>query len=190
MYLTSGAEATVYLKDGVIIKERVPKRYRLVELDERIRKERTRAEARLISEARRIGVPTPIIHDITGSTIKMEYIEGELIKNVMTPQLSERVGEIVGRLHSGGIIHGDLTTSNMILHNDKIYLIDFGLAFVSRIVESQGVDVHVLFQTFESTHKDHEKLIEAFCRGYRKTFLNADEIIKRVKEIEKRGRYA
>jgi TP53 regulating kinase-like protein len=180
MYLTSGAEATVHLEDDVIIKERVPKRYRLVELDERIRKERTRAEARLISEARRVGVPTPIIYDINGSTIKMEYIAGEPIKNVMTPQLSERVGDIVGRLHSGGIIHGDLTTSNMILHDDKIYLIDFGLAFVSRIVESQGVD----------THKDHEKLIEAFCKGYSKTFANADEVIKRVKEIEKRGRYA
>ena len=190
MYLTSGAEATVHLEDGVIIKERVPKRYRLVELDERIRKERTRAEARLISEARRVGVPTPIIYDINGSRIEMEYIAGEPIKNVITPQLSERVGEIVGRLHSGGIIHGDLTTSNMILHNNKIYLIDFGLAFVSRIVESQGVDVHVLFQTFESTHKDHEKLIEAFCKGYSKTFETADEVIKRVKEIEKRGRYA
>ena len=190
MYLTSGAEATVHLKDGIIIKERVPRRYRLMELDERIRKERTRAEARLMSEARRVGVPTPIIYDINGSTIKMEYIEGQPIKNIMSTELSERVGEIVGRLHSGGIIHGDLTTSNMILHNDKIYLIDFGLAFVSRIVESQGVDVHVLFQTFESTHKDHEKLIEAFCKGYGKTFGNADEVLKRVKEIEKRGRYA
>ena len=190
MYLTSGAEATVHLKDGIIVKERVPKRYRLVELDERIRKERMRAEARLMSEARRAGVPTPIIYDVNGSKIEMEYIEGQPIKNVMTPELSARVGEIVGRLHSGGIIHGDLTTSNMILHNDKIYLIDFGLSFVSKIVESQGVDVHVLFQTFESTHKDHEKLIEAFCKGYRKTFENADEVIKRVKEIEKRGRYA
>ncbi|MGP8321723.1 MAG: Kae1-associated kinase Bud32 [Methanosarcinaceae archaeon] len=190
MYLVSGAEATIHLEDGVIVKERVPKRYRLLELDERIRKERTRAEARLISEARRIGVLTPIIYDVNESTIKMEYIEGKPVKNVMSPRLSERVGEIVGRLHSGGIIHGDLTTSNMILLNDKIYLIDFGLAFVSTIVESQGVDVHVLFRTFESTHKNHEKLIESFCKGYRKTFKDADEVIKRVKEIEKRGRYA
>ena len=190
MHLTSGAEATVHLEDGIIIKERVPKRYRLVELDERIRKERTRAEARLMSEARRVGVPTPIIYDINGSRIEMEYIAGEPIKNIMTPYLSERVGEIVGRLHSGDIIHGDLTTSNMILHNDKIYMIDFGLSFVSRIIESQGVDVHVLFQTFESTHKDPEKLIDAFCKGHRKTFENADNVIQRVKEIEKRGRYA
>ncbi|HJH32590.1 MAG TPA: Kae1-associated kinase Bud32 [Methanosarcinaceae archaeon] len=190
MYLTSGAEATVHLEDDVIIKERVPKRYRLVELDRRIRKERTRAEARLMSEARRVGVPTPIIYDVNGSTIKMEYIGGIPVKNVMSPELSERVGEIVGRLHSGGIIHGDLTTSNMILHNNRIFLIDFGLAFVSNIVESHGVDVHVLFQTFESTHKDHERLIETFCKGYRKTFKDADEVLKRVKEIEKRGRYA
>jgi len=190
MYLTSGAEATVQLEDGVIIKERVPKRYRVKEQDERIRKERTRAEVRLMSEARRRGVPTPIIYDIRDHTIEMEYIDGEPLKAIITPALSRRVGELIGRLHTGGIVHGDLTTSNMILHNDRIYLIDFGLAFVDRTIEAQGVDVHVLFQTFESTHKHHEELVEAFCRGYKRTSCSADEVLKRVKEIEKRGRYA
>jgi TP53 regulating kinase-like protein len=190
MYLASGAEATVSLEHGVIIKERVPKRYRLKELDERIRKERTRAEARLMSEARRRGVPTPIIYDIEDFTIEMEFIQGEPLKNIMTLKLSERVGELIGRLHSGGIIHGDLTTSNMILHNDRIYMIDFGLAFVDRTIEAQGVDLHVLFQTFESTHNQHEDLIGALGKGYRRTFPDADDVLKRVKEIEKRGRYA
>lgn len=190
MYLTRGAEATVELEDGFIIKERVPKRYRLQELDERIRKERTRAEARLISEARRCGVATPIIYDIQDFNIVMEYIEGEPLKNVIDPRLSRDAGELVGRLHSCGIIHGDLTTSNMIVHNGRIYMIDFGLGFVNRSTEAQGVDVHVLFQTFESTHRGHEELIEAFCQGYRSTFEDADTVLERVKEIEKRGRYA
>ncbi len=188
--LPKGAEAIVRIQDGRVVKQRIPKRYRVEKLDEKIRKERTRAEARLISEARRSGVPTPILYDVYGFTIEMEYIEGQPVKEVMSPELCEKIGEMIGRLHDGNIIHGDLTTSNMIWTGDRVYLIDFGLSFVSTNIEDKGVDVHVLFQTLESSHKNHEKLIEAFCRGYRKQLINADEILQRVTEIEKRGRYA
>ncbi|WP_406657988.1 Kae1-associated kinase Bud32 [Methanolobus sp. ZRKC2] len=189
-YLTSGAEATVKVKGELIVKERVPKRYRIRELDERIRKERTKAEARLISEARRLGIPTPIVHDIQNSTIVMQYIPGTPLKHVIDESLSERLGELIGRLHSGGIIHGDLTTSNLLLYNERIFMIDFGLSFMDPGVEAKGVDVHVLFQTFESTHHDYRALIDAFSRGYRHTCDNSGEVLERVKEIEKRGRYA
>jgi len=190
MYLISGAEASVKMEDGVLIKERVPKSYRLKDLDERIRRERTKAEARLLSEARRAGVPTPIIYDIYNSTIKMQYLNGTAVKHVIDENLSEQIGSLVAELHMAGIIHGDLTTSNLIFFNDRIYMIDFGLAFNDSSIEARGVDVHVLFQTFESTHRDHGILIDAFCRGYRKDFRQADEVLERVKEIEKRGRYA
>jgi Kae1-associated kinase Bud32 len=78
----------------------------------------------------------------------------------------------------------------MIFSNDIIYLIDFGLAYMDSSLEAQGVDVHVLFQTFESTHSEYEKLIASFSLGYRESFVSADDVIERVKEIEKRGRYA
>ena len=190
MYLARGAEAVVVLEENIVIKERIPKNYRLQQIDERIRKERTRAEARLISEARRGGVPTPIIYDLQDFRIEMQYIEGSPLKHVMDEEMSKKVGHLVGRLHSIGIIHGDLTTSNMIFSNDVIYLIDFGLAYMDSSLEAQGVDVHVLFQTFESTHSDHEKLIASFSLGYRESFVSADDVMERVKEIEKRGRYA
>jgi len=190
MYIASGAEATVSVVNGYVVKTRVAKRYRLEELDLRIRKERTRAESRLMSEARRVGVPTPIIHDIYDFTIEMEYIDGVPVKEIISSELSENMGETVGKLHRGGIIHGDLTTSNMLLYRGRVYLIDFGLAFVGSSTESRGVDVHVLFQTFESTHTDHEDLVEAFGRGYRRTLNDADEVLNRVSEIERRGRYA
>lgn len=190
MYLARGAEAVVKLEGGIVIKERIPKKYRLQEIDERIRKERTRAEARLISEARRSGVPTPIIYDIQDFRIEMQYINGIPLKHVLNQEMSRKVGQLVGRLHSNGIIHGDLTTSNMILSSDRIYMIDFGLAYMDSSIEAQGVDVHVLFQTFESTHINHEKLADSFCQGYRENYASADAVIERVKEIEKRGRYA
>ncbi|VVB72782.1 KEOPS complex subunit Bud32 [uncultured archaeon] len=99
------------------------------------------------------------------------------------------VGETVGRLHKGGIIHGDLTTSNMILVDDKICLIDFGLSFYENSVEAQGVDVHVYFQTLESTHDRPGELIGAFERGYIRIFPGAEAALSRVKEIKARGRY-
>ncbi|HLB72211.1 MAG: Kae1-associated kinase Bud32 [Candidatus Methanoperedens sp.] len=188
--IASGAEAVISLEGDTIIKTRVKKRYRLKEIDENIRRERTRTEAKLISEARRCGVPTPIIKDVTDFEIKMEYIDGTPIKNVIDIFLSEKTGELVGKLHNCGLVHGDLTTSNIVHRDGKLYLIDFGLAYLDKTQEARGVDVHVLFQTFESTHENHEELIEAFKKGYRRTLSNAEEILERVKEIESRGRYA
>lgn len=186
----SGAEAVISLEGNNIIKTRVQKRYRLREIDDNIRRDRTRTEARLISEARRCGVPTPIIRDVTDFEIKMEYIDGTPLKEIINPPLSGETGELIGRLHTCGIVHGDLTTSNIIFKDGKLFLIDFGLSFLDKSVEARGVDIHVLFQTFESTHDNHETLIGAFKEGYAKTFSNAVEIIKREKQIETRGRYA
>ncbi len=196
--IAAGAEAVIERSGGRIIKRRVSKNYRIPELDTRIRAARTRSEAKLISEARRCGVPTPIIYDVDTAehTIEMEFIEGQRMKDVLDLGMSEKIGELVGRLHGCGIIHGDLTTSNLILQNgdgdsggdDRIYFIDFGLGYFEKNVEAQGVDVHVLFQTFVSTHGD-PGLEEAFSRGYRRTFSGADQVLARVREIEARGRY-
>jgi metallohydrolase, glycoprotease/Kae1 family len=193
--LDNGAEAVVYLEDGpegkkVLIKERVPKAYRHTEIDERIRVERNRTEARLMSEARRSGVSTPIIYDVEDFKLKMQYIDGVPIKYLITPELSEKVGELVGKLHSAGIVHGDLTTSNLLLAGERLYLLDFGLAYFDKGLEARGVDVHVLFQTFESTHRNHQALIEAFKKGYQSTFIDSEDVLKRVEEIKKRARYA
>lgn len=193
--LDNGAEAVVYLEDGpegkkVLIKERVPKTYRHKDIDERIRTERNRTEARLMSEARHSGVSTPIIYDVEDFKLKMQYIDGVPIKYLINPELSEKVGELVGKLHSAGIIHGDLTTSNLLLAGERLYLLDFGLSYFDKGLEARGVDVHVLFQTFESTHRNHQALIEAFKKGYQSTFIDSEGVLQRVEEIKKRARYA
>ncbi|MFQ6055227.1 MAG: Kae1-associated kinase Bud32 [Methanosarcinales archaeon] len=191
MIIASGAEAVIKLQGKVIIKSRKKKQYRVTELDEYLRKERTKMEAKITSDARKCGIPTPIIYDVEDYEIKMEYIKGEPLKKILNLELSRKVGELVGYLHNCGIIHGDLTTSNLILSstNNKIYFIDFGLSYYDKTVEARGVDVHVLFQTFESTHREPDKLRNAFSIGYKKTFKSAEEVLKRVIEIEKRGRY-
>jgi Kae1-associated kinase Bud32 len=185
-----GAEAVVELLPDCVIKTRVPKEYRIRELDERLRSERTRAEAKIMSEARRLGIPTPVVYDVRQFALVMERIEGRPMKEVISPQLSREIGVLVGRLHKGGLIHGDLTTSNMILKGDVIYLIDFGLSFWDGTIEARGVDVHVYYQTLVSSHENHEELMVAFAEGYRSAFPEAaEDVLRRVKEIEYRGRY-
>ncbi len=188
------AEAIVEFRDELVYKRRIPKRYRIREIDERIRKERTRAEAKMLAEARRCGVPTPIILDIFDYTLVMERIEGELVRDIIraVPHLSERIGELVGLLHRNDIIHGDLTTSNMILSRDDIlYIIDFGLSFFDSSIEAKGVDVHVFFQSLAAAceQDSREELRESFVNGYTRSFHDAMQVLRRVSEIEQRGRY-
>lgn len=184
-----GAEAVVSICPDRVVKRRVRKTYRHPDLDHRLIHERTRAEARLISESRRSGVPTPVIADITGDAIIMERVTGPRLRDRLSPDLLRDAGRTVGRLHCAGIIHGDLTTCNMIVRNDRCVLIDFGLGFSSTELEARGVDIHVLFQVLESTAPDIPQLKEAFAEGYREIFPAADEVIGREIEIDLRGRY-
>ncbi|MCE5298178.1 MAG: bifunctional N(6)-L-threonylcarbamoyladenine synthase/serine/threonine protein kinase [Methanoregulaceae archaeon] len=185
----TGAEAEVALWDTFVEKRRVRKAYRRPELDSRLITERTRAEARLIAAARRSGVPTPVIHEITGDTIRMERVYGSLMKDTLQNEHLEEAGRTVGSLHRAGIVHGDLTTSNMVMRDGRCVLIDFGLSGVSSEIEARGVDLHVLFQTLESTTDHFPELKEAFSRGYQQAFDGACAVLLREREIEKRGRY-
>jgi len=187
--IARGAEAVVEIREGDVVKRRTGKRYRNPGLDRRLIAERTRAEARLIAAARRAGVPTPVIRDVTVDTIVMERVEGDVLKYVTSAENVRLAGKAVGRLHGAGIVHGDLTTSNMIVRGDQCVLIDFGLASTSPEVESRGVDLHVLFQTLESTTENYGELREAFVAGYAETFPGADEVLSREHEVELRGRY-
>lgn len=184
-----GAEAMIRFSGNNASKIRVSKRYRHLELDKKLITERTRAEARLIAEARKTGVRTPVISEIKSDTIVMEHIRGIKLKDNLTLELLEEAGRMVGRLHSAQIVHGDLTTCNFLVKDEKIWLIDFGLASTSAEIEHRGVDIHVLFQVLESTSKDPELLKNAFIQGYKKNMANADEILNREHEIELRGRY-
>lgn len=187
-----GAEAVVTFRNGFVEKRRVSKRYRVPPLDKRLITERTRAEARLIHASRRGGVPTPIMSDITEDTIVMEQVQGTLLTDELSEKNILEVGRIVGLLHSAEIMHGDLTTSNLIIRerDRKCVMIDFGLAQVTQEIEQRGVDIHVLFQTLESTAPGcSDDLKAAFIEGYGDTFPGGDEVITREHEIEMRGRY-
>jgi len=203
MLIKKGAEASLYLEEWhgrrVIVKRRLPKPYRLPQLDRAIRAQRTKHEPLAIHRAKEVGVPTPIIFmvDPSEATIIMEFVEGKTVKQVLDKitereriDLCTRIGELIGRLHKGGIIHGDLTTSNMILTSSgNVVLVDFGLSELSKEVESRGVDLHLMKRALFSTHHKYaEECFEAIIRGYRDVEAT-DEVLKKIREIEMRGRY-
>ncbi len=204
--LKKGAEASLFLTEWherkVIIKVRVPKKYRPQELDEQIRNYRTLHEPQLIHEAKAAGVPTPLIYmiNVPKSSITMEYIEGQQIKQVLNSvskierhDLCVKIGESIARLHKQGLIHGDLTTSNMILNpSGKIFFIDFGLGEKNIELEAKGVDLHLLKRALQSTHYQHwEECFQNVLCGY--TFIIgvdlAEKVYEKIREIERRGRY-
>jgi TP53 regulating kinase-like protein len=187
----------------VVRKVRVPKRYRVTELDMILRRTRTAHEALIMHDAKRAGVATPLIYlvDMELTTIVMQYIEGTRLKEYLDASKTEHrlkvcrtLGDRVGRLHSRGIVHGDLTTSNVIVRDDSgIVLIDFGLAEYSSELEKRGVDILLGQRVFHSTHYGYgAACYRAFLEGYsdRVGSKEADQVEERVRQIGRRGRYA
>lgn len=206
MLMRKGAEASLFLEDWhgrkVIMKKRLPKNYRLSELDEQIRIYRTLHEPRLTHRAKEAGVPTPTVFmiDTKNSTIIMEFVEGKQVKQVLNNleqderlRLCRYIGNLIGRLHNHGIIHGDLTTSNMILTPyKKVVIVDFGLGEYSTELEIRGVDLHLMKRAFQSTHYRYaEECFNAMIEGYEEIVgrEEAKNVLEKTREIEKRGRY-
>ena len=197
--LKRGAEAVLWLDNGKVIKERIKKGYRLPQIDEKLRKYRTRKEGKLLLDAKRIGVETPKISNVSDSDFKiiMDYIDGRRLKeffnetdNQNREKIAELVGKSVGLLHRNGIVHGDLTTSNMILKDEKVYFIDFGLGESSKKAENLATDLSVLKEAFKSTHFKHLNLLwNSFIKGYKQTNDNFNKVLETLNDIEKRGRY-
>jgi len=194
-----GAEAILFLENDNLVKERVKKSYRISQIDLELRKERTRKEAKLISEARRCGIETPkiISVDEKNNKITMDFIDGKRLKeflnetsNINREKVAEELGKNIGLLHKNSIVHGDLTTSNMILKDDKIYFIDFGLGEFSNRIEDLATDLSVLKEAFKSTHFKYLDLLWlSFIKGYKQTNDNFNKVLDTLNEIEKRGRY-
>lgn len=190
--VAEGAEASIYREDGTIVKRRHRKEYRHAELDERLRKERTDNEARLLQKSRQAGVRAPEVRETGETEMVMEEVGGRLLKDVFEEENRAwpLIGEGVARFHGRDIIHGDLTTSNMILSGGEVYFIDFGLGFFSDRIEDRATDLHLLKEVLESTHTGvAEEAMEAVLEAYREESSEAEEVLERFEEVEERGRY-
>ncbi|KAI9055556.1 hypothetical protein LZ554_000503 [Drepanopeziza brunnea f. sp. 'monogermtubi'] len=232
--VTQGAEALLFRSTYLLpslpcaLKYRPPKPYRHPILDQRLTKHRILSEARVLAKCRREGVPVPAVYalDETKGWMMVEWIEGEVVRIRVNEWLKRRkeggvregeddgelvglmarVGEAVGRMHAVGVIHGDLTTSNLMLRprgrqgmeggsvegekllDGEIVLIDFGLASQSMQDEDRAVDLYVLERAFGSTHPRAESLFKEVLAAYGKSFNGGLVVLKKLEEVRMRGR--
>jgi TP53 regulating kinase-like protein len=200
--LKKGAEGDIFLtkydSKQAILKTRKKKSYRNPELDERIRRQRTMREAGVISEARSFGVLTPLIYrvDTEHCTILMQHVRGTMVRDLAGKKLESgcvQIGRITGTLHKNGIMHGDLTTSNFILHHNKVFAIDFGLSQRTPRLEDHAVDLRLFKEILGSEHVESMKTLwSKFLQGYKSAVGSErfNKVLHHVSVIEGRGRYA
>ena len=193
--IARGAEAILLRKKESLLKKRVKKSYRHPLLDSSLRKSRTRREARILNKISNI-VAVPKVLTSNEETIEMEFLNGKLLSSYLDSfnskqrkKVSQDIGKTVAKLHAANIIHGDLTTSNMIL-KDKLYFIDFGLSFHSTKVEDKAVDIHLLKEALNSKHfKISDNLFKEFTKSYSKHYNEGKKVLSRLEVVEKRGLY-
>ncbi|KFY35900.1 hypothetical protein V494_05484 [Pseudogymnoascus sp. VKM F-4513 (FW-928)] len=211
------------------LKHRPAKPYRHPILDARLTKHRILSEARVLAKCRRDGVPVPAVYaldaELKGGWIAMEWVDGEVVRVALNRWLKRRkaegkklddkegqekvlrlmsmVGTAVGTMHSIGVVHGDLTTSNLMLRpttngepngsveddlEGEIVLIDFGLASQTTQDEDRAVDLYVLERAFGSTHPGTEELFGEVLRAYGESFKGAKGTLKKLEDVRMRGR--
>ena len=196
--IAQGAEAIIYLEGDNVIKHRISKSYRHPELDKQIIKRRTKSETKLLKKASEfVNIPFPEEQEEINKIV-MPFIDGlklsehlDSFEQTKQEKIMFEIGKSIGKIHKEGIIHGDLTTSNIIYKDKLIYLIDFGLGYFNGKYEDKGVDIHLLKQALEAKHfKNWEILFNEFEIGYRLIEpTEAEKVFDRMKAIEKRGRY-
>lgn len=211
--LRQGAEAKLYqgtyLGQEALVKERFSKKYRLPELDERLTRERMKAEARAIIKCKTLGIKTPNLYLVHQDKLIMQYINcptaRDYIRDVLNNKntvdeaqkeillrLGLNIGTILAKLHNNNVIHGDMTTSNLLVDaaNDHVYVIDFGLTSTEGTPEDKGVDLYVLERALISAHPNTEFLFNAILQSYEDNLnkKSREAVMKKYAEIRLRGR--
>jgi len=204
--LYKGAEADVIRGDWqgleAVFKVRKPLTYRLQVLDEAIRRQRTVREAEMIHLAKRAGVSSPVLYnvDVPACTLVMEFVEGERVKDLvqsLPPRELDEVfyefGEAVAKLHRSGIMHGDLTTANVVRRDGRLVFIDFGLSVRTTRLEDHAVDMRLIKETLVGAHSTASaRALDSLNKGYASVAgpSRSRAVLKQLQNIERRGRYA
>jgi TP53 regulating kinase-like protein len=203
--IARGAESILFKIErwghSYVLKWRQSKPYLLSEIDTQLRRTRINRECKMLTTSRALGVRTPAVYsvDLFNHTIMMDFIEGTQLKEIagQVPQhelvvLCREFGRLIANLHIGNVVHGDPTTSNVIVDKDKkLWLVDFGLSEMNATIETKGVDLHLIQRALETTHWDlQEDMLEATLEGYYKVMGGqAEPVFSRMKDIRERGRY-
>ncbi len=190
--ISEGAEAEIYDSNfmglDVIVKDRIAKTYREPTLDERIREQRTKSEARILSLASENGANVPKVFMISKNQISMSKLRGKTLNLIMqngkiNSNVMIEAGKQLAKLHSLDIIHGDYTPANILVDGSNISIIDFGLGEITNSIEERALDILLMRRSISKS------LYSVFVKSYSKHYKNAKAVLNRLAEIEKRGRY-
>ena len=203
--LAKGAESVIFKIEQwgspFVLKWRQGKSYLLKDIDSQLRKSRTSRECKMLTASRSLGVPTPAVYSVNldKHMILMDFIPGTQFKQLAgqttrsdLTSLSNRFGKLIALLHEGDVVHGDPTTSNVIVDDKShMWIVDFGLSEMNATTEMKGVDLHLIHRALETTHWDlQEIMLDATLEGYVEVLGKAAEpTLSRMKEIRERGRY-
>nr|GMD83910.1 EKC/KEOPS complex subunit bud32-like [Ipomoea batatas] len=206
--IKQGAEARVFESTFVgrrsIVKERFSKKYRHPTLDSKLTLKRLNAEARCMTKARRLGVATPVLYAVDPilHSLTFEYVEGPLVKDILLgfgssgmdeeriADIAFQIGNAIGKIHDGGLVHGDLTTSNMLMRSgtNQLVLIDFGLSFTSTLPEDKAVDLYVLERALLSMHSSCGNVMDRIFAAYKKSSKQWSSTLNKLAQVRQRGR--
>jgi len=194
-----GSEAIIFKEvwfgRDVIIKKRISKEYRLLELDNKIRTSRIKHEVKMMMHAKEAKVRVPMIYDVNffDFSIVMEYIPGitlrEYLKNNNNLEPLQKYFDGIIKLHSHYISHGDPTTSNVIVNDKEVVFIDFSLGKNRSEIEELAVDIHLIRETFNALHYQYQELFNEFIEKYSNSWSVGYKVIEKEKELSLRARY-
>ncbi|MGC8662192.1 MAG: KEOPS complex kinase/ATPase Bud32 [Candidatus Micrarchaeia archaeon] len=187
-FVSEGAESKIYkckiFNTDVIAKIRLEKTYREKALDELIRISRTKSEARIMYRAWQAGIASPQLLGVGKFSIYMSFIDGVLLRDTKkTKNVLAETGKLLAKMHNKNIAHGDFTTANIMVASGKPYIIDFGLAEVTKNVEEKAIDLLLMKRSLDQAQ------YYIFEKSYLSNAKEGAKIKERLKEIEKRGRY-
>lgn len=198
--IAQGAEAKLFRDGNAVIKERIAKAYRLPTLDKSLRQFRTRRESKILKRLEDNQFPAPKLQNFCDKrmSITMDFVPGETLRAHLLDQknqddflkLANKLGEGIGKLHSMDIIHGDLTTANVLLNNEKLTFIDFGLSKFTDKLEDKAVDLHLLDRNLESSHYQfYPEIFDKVKEAYAKFNPDSKLVFERLEKVEGRGRH-
>ncbi len=189
--LSEGAESIIEIIDQKTLqKTRLPKTYRNSELDLKLRKFRTKREFKILNKLKENNVNVPKTNDINldNTSFTFEYLNGKILKESLSKELLIKTIKEIAKMHKFGVTHGDLTTLNMLNVDNEVYIIDFGLSEFSENIEERGVDLNLFFLCIENEHNEFFHMKSELIEIYKNEIENGVEVIKRLENIEKRGR--
>ena len=189
--VSEGAESSIYAVEflGIqcVLKRRAPKRYRINEIDETLRNQRTRNEARITGIAAAAGCRSPRVVLVGKYDIVMTSIDGTMLNDMLDSAgsaLMSSIGRQLAALHNSGVTHGDFTPANIIVGKDgSPHVIDFGLSEITNSIEERALDLLLMKRSVSAAQ------YSALAKTYAKSVKDWKSISGRLSEVEKRGRY-